>query len=59
MHNVRVTLQNVLGIVASILSMLFIWPQVILVYRNKTVEGLSPIGALRDALREIGEDPGE
>jgi uncharacterized protein with PQ loop repeat len=47
MHNVRVTLQNVLGIVASTLSMLFIWPQVILVYRRNTVEGLSPIGALQ------------
>jgi len=47
MHNIRVTLQNILGIVASILSMLFIWPQVILVYRNKTVEGLSPLGALQ------------
>jgi len=47
MHNVRVTLQNVLGIVASIMSMLFIWPQVILVYRSNTVEGLSPIGALQ------------
>ncbi|MCX6530408.1 MAG: PQ-loop repeat-containing protein, partial [Actinobacteria bacterium] len=41
------TLQNVLGIVASIMSMLFIWPQVILVYRSNTVEGLSPIGALQ------------
>ncbi len=47
MHNVQVTLQNVLGIVASIMSMLFIWPQVILVYRSNTVEGLSPIGALQ------------
>ena len=47
MHNIRVTLQNILGIVASILSMLFIWPQVILVYRSNTVEGLSPIGALQ------------
>ncbi len=41
------TLQNILGIVASIMSMLFIWPQVILVYRSNTVEGLSPIGALQ------------
>lgn len=47
MHNIWVTLQNILGIVASILSMLFIWPQVILVYRRNTVEGLSPIGALQ------------
>ena len=47
MHNIWVTLQNILGIVASIMSMLFIWPQVILVYRNNTVEGLSPLGALQ------------
>lgn len=47
MHNRKVTLQNILGIVASILTMLFIWPQVILVYRRNTVEGLSPTGALQ------------
>lgn len=41
------TLQNLLGIVASALSMLFIWPQVFRVYRNDTVEGLAPLGALQ------------
>jgi len=42
-----VTLQNTFGIVSSILSVLFIWPQVILVYRRNTVEGLAPLGALQ------------
>ncbi|MBU3703507.1 MAG: hypothetical protein FGM42_03940 [Ilumatobacteraceae bacterium] len=41
------TLQNLLGIVASTLSMLFIWPQVFRVYHNDTVEGLAPLGALQ------------
>lgn len=41
------TLQNLLGLVASTLSMLFIWPQVFRVYRNNTVEGLAPLGALQ------------
>lgn len=41
------TLQNLLGVVASTLSMLFIWPQVFRVYRNDTVEGLAPLGALQ------------
>ncbi|MBU6226247.1 MAG: hypothetical protein KGQ43_01540 [Acidobacteria bacterium] len=38
---------NLLGLVASVLSMLFIWPQVFRVYRNDTVEGLAPLGALQ------------
>ncbi|MFM7094589.1 MAG: PQ-loop domain-containing transporter [Actinomycetota bacterium] len=38
---------NLLGLVASTLSMLFIWPQVFRVYRNDTVEGLAPLGALQ------------
>jgi uncharacterized protein with PQ loop repeat len=38
---------DLLGLIASILSMLFIWPQVFRVYRNNTVEGLAPLGALQ------------
>lgn len=38
---------NLLGLVASTLSMLFIWPQVFRVYRNNTVEGLAPLGAIQ------------
>jgi uncharacterized protein with PQ loop repeat len=38
---------DLLGLVASALSMLFIWPQVFRVYRNDTVEGLAPLGALQ------------
>ncbi|MFM7745100.1 MAG: PQ-loop domain-containing transporter [Actinomycetota bacterium] len=38
---------NLLGLIASTLSMLFIWPQVFRVYRNDTVEGLAPLGALQ------------
>lgn len=38
---------NLLGLVASLLSMSFIWPQVYRVYRNDTVEGLAPLGALQ------------
>ena len=42
-----VTPTNLLGLVASLLSMSFIWPQVYRVYRNDTVEGLAPLGALQ------------
>ncbi len=38
---------DLLGALASALSMLFIWPQVFRVYRNDTVEGLAPLGALQ------------
>lgn len=41
------TFQNILGLISSVLSMLFIWPQVILVYRRNTVEGLAPFGSLQ------------
>jgi len=43
----RVSPTNLLGLVASGLSMFFIWPQVLRVYRKDTVEGLAPFGALQ------------
>lgn len=36
-----------LGAIATVLSMLFIWPQVLRIFRNDTVEGLAPLGALQ------------
>ncbi len=38
---------DLLGLVATSLSMLFIWPQVFRVYRRNTVEGIAPLGVLQ------------
>ena len=41
------TPSGLIGALATALSMMFIWPQVFRIYRNKTVEGLAPLGALQ------------
>lgn len=43
----RVTLESLLGPICLTLSIAFIWPQVARVYRQNTVEGLSPLGILQ------------
>ena len=38
---------DLLGLVATALSMLFVWPQVFRVYRRNVVEGIAPLGVLQ------------
>src|SRR5215217_3997077 len=42
----RVDVTAVLGAVCTLLSVSFVWPQVVRVYRLNTVAGLSPLGTL-------------
>jgi uncharacterized protein with PQ loop repeat len=48
-----VKFSDLLGLVATSLSMLFICPQVIRVYRKNTVEGIAPLGVLQGVAGSI------
>jgi len=45
-YHLGVDFTAVLGAVCTVLSVSFVWPQVLRVYRLNTVEGLSPTGTL-------------
>ena len=42
----QVTLEAVSGTIATMLGVAFIWPQVVRVYRKKSVEGVAPLGTI-------------
>jgi uncharacterized protein with PQ loop repeat len=42
----QVTLEAVSGTIATMLGVAFIWPQVVRVYRKKSVEGVAPLGTV-------------
>ena len=46
-QTVSVNFSDLLGLLATALSMLFVWPQVFRVYRRNIVEGIAPLGVLQ------------